>query len=250
MKRLLAVASGKGGVGKTWFSISLAQAFARKSRRVLLVDCDVGLANVDVQLGLNRAADLTHVITGEVPLHRAIRSVDGAGFDVLPGHSGSGCLEGLDTTMVGWMQDELRSAGDDYDAIILDLPSGIERGVRDMMRHADEEIIVTTGEPTALTDAYALIKATHRSRSVNVPKIVVNFAETISAGRQTLEGVRRVCNRFLAIKPKGVGVVRRDRRVPEAIGRQTPLLQCFPSSDAAKDVTSAAEVILRSNGQA
>ena len=103
MKRLLAVASGKGGVGKTWFSISLAQAFARKGRRVLLVDCDVGLANVDVQLGLNRAADLTHVVTGEIPLHRAIRSVDGVGFDVLPGRSGSGYLDGLDSLMVGWM---------------------------------------------------------------------------------------------------------------------------------------------------
>ena len=119
-----------------------------------------------------------------------------------------------------------------------------------MMRHADEEIIVTTGEPTALTDAYALIKATHRGKPGNVPKIVVNFAETVAAGRQILEGLGRVCDRFLAVEPKGVGVIRRDRRVPEAIGRQTPLLQCFPGCDAAKDVLSAAEVLLRSNGQA
>ncbi|MGI9509992.1 MAG: AAA family ATPase [Geminicoccaceae bacterium] len=244
MKRLLAVASGKGGVGKTWFSISLGQALARKNRRVLLVDCDVGLANVDVQLGLTRAADLTHVATGEISLHRAIRTIDAIGLDVLAGRSGAGYLDGLDPLMVSWIQDELRGAVEGYDIVILDLPSGVERGVRDMMRQADDRIVVTTGEPTALTDAYALIKATHRSRPDAAPKIVVNFAENAASGRQTLDGLVRVCSRFLAIKPQRLGVIRRDRRVPETIGRQMPLLQCYPGCDAAKDIIDAAEAFL------
>lgn len=246
MKRVLAIASGKGGVGKTWFSISFGQALARMNRRVLLVDCDVGLANVDVQLGLKPLADLAKVVMGEIPLSRAIQPVDALGLDVLPGLSGAGHLGGLDPLMVGWICGELLRSCDDYDIVILDLPSGIEKGVRDLMRHADDEIILTTSEPTALTDAYALIKATHRERLGRVPKLVVNFADHAAAGRQTLEGLTRVCARFLAIKPGGLGVIRRDSRVSEAIGRQTPLLRCFPGSDAARDVLATAEAFLSS----
>lgn len=244
MKRVLAIASGKGGVGKTWFSISLGQALARMNRRVLLVDCDVGLANVDVQLGLKPLADLAQVVMGEIPLSRAVQSVDALGLDVLPGLSGAGHLGGLDPQMVGWIRGELCRSCDGYDVVILDLPSGIDQGVRELMRHADDEIILTTGEPTALTDAYALIKATRRERLGGVPKLVVNFADDAAAGRQTLEGLVRVCDRFLAIRPEGLGVIRRDSRVSEAIGRQTPLLRCYPGSDAARDVIAAADAFL------
>lgn len=250
MKRVLAIASGKGGVGKTWFSISFGQALARMNRRVLLVDCDVGLANIDVQLGLRPSVDLTRVVMGEVPLSRAIQSVDALGLDVLPGLSGAGHLGGLDPLMTGWIRGELNRSCESYDVVILDLPSGIEEGVRELMRHADDEIVLTTGEPTALTDAYALIKATRRQRLGGVPKLVVNFAEQSAAGRQTLEGLARVCDRFLAIKPTGLGVIRRDKRVSEAIGRQMPLLQCYPGSDAARDVVAAAEAFLASGARA
>ncbi|MDH3659105.1 MAG: AAA family ATPase [Alphaproteobacteria bacterium] len=250
MKRILAVASGKGGVGNTWFAISLGQALAQLNQRVLLVDGDVGLANVDIQLGLARTVDLTHVVMGEIPLSQAIQRVDALGLDVLPGRSGGGHLGGLDPMMVGWMQRELRRIGEGYDVVILDLPSGVEQGVRALMRQADDEIIVTTAEPTALTDAYALIKATHRNRLGGVPKIVVNFAEHETSGRQTLEGLVRVCERFLAIKPKQLGVIRRDPRVPEAIGRQVPLLQCYPRCDAARDVIAVAKAWLQAKDRA
>ncbi len=244
MKRLLAIASGKGGVGKTWLSVSLGQALARLNRRVLLVDCDVGLANVDVQLGLSHDVDLNHVVMGQIPLSRAVRRLDALGLDVLPGRSGAGNLGGLDPLMVGWVQRELRPLADNYDLVILDLPSGVDQGVRELMRLADDDIIVTTGEPTALTDAYALIKATRRGRLDRVPKIVVNFAEHALAGRQTLDGLVRVCERFLSIKPDGLGVIRRDARVAEAIGRQAPFLQSYPGSDAARDVMATAEVLI------
>lgn len=246
MKRVLAIASGKGGVGKTWFSVSFGQALARMNRRVLLVDCDVGLANIDVQLGLRPHGDLTRVVMGQMPLSRAIQSVDALGFDILPGLSGAGHLGGLDNLMAGWIRGELNDASEGYDIVILDLPSGIEMGVRELMQHADDEIILTTGEPTALTDAYALIKATHRERRGGAPKLVINFAEHAAAGRQTLEGLVRVCDRFLSTKPYGLGVVRRDARVSEAIARQTPLLQCYPGSDAARDVVATAEAFLAS----
>ena len=250
MTRVVAVASGKGGVGKTWFSISFGQALARMNKRVLLVDCDVGLANVDIQLSLRPAADLTHIAMGEVPLPLAIQQVDAIGFDVLPGLSGAGYLGGLDSLIIGWIRGELRRSCDDYDIVILDLPSGVEDGVRELMRHADDEIIITTDEPTALTDAYALIKATHRQRLGGVPKLVVNFADHFAAGRQTMDGLARVCDRFLRIKPLGLGVIRRDSRVSQAIGGQRPLLNCYPGSNAARDVIATAETFLVAESQA
>lgn len=250
MKRIVAIASGKGGVGKTCFSISFGQALARMNRRVLLVDCDVGLANIDVQLGLKPLADLSRIVIGETSLSRAIQPVDALGLDVLPGLSGAGHLRGLDPLIAGWIRGELCRSCDSYDIIILDLPSGIDDGVRELMRHADDDIILTTCEPTALTDAYALIKATRRERLGGVPKLVVNFAEDAAAGRQTLEGLVRVCDRYLSIRPECLGMIRRDSRVSEAIVRQTPLLRCYPGSDAARDVIAIAEVFLASDVRA
>ncbi|MEM9627024.1 MAG: AAA family ATPase [Pseudomonadota bacterium] len=250
MTRVVAIASGKGGVGKTWFSISFSQALAGMNKRVLLVDCDVGLANVDIQLGLRPTADLTRIVMGEVPFSLAVQQIDAIGIDVLPGLSGSGYLGGLDSLMVGWIRGELRRSCDDYDVIILDLPSGLENGVRELMRHADDEIIITTGEPTALTDAYALIKATQRQRLGGVPKLIVNLAENTAAGRQVMDGLVRVCDRFLTIRPGGLGVIRRDARVAEAISRQRSLLQCYPGSNAARDVLATAEAFLVAESQA
>ena len=246
MSCMLAVASGKGGVGKTWFSISLSHALARMRMRVLLVDCDIGLANVDVQLGLPKALDLATVALGDRLPDEAIRRIDNVGFDVLPGRSGCGRSRGLGPLVVGWLQKTLGSVRHLYDVIILDLPSGVEQGVRDLWFLADQKIVVTTGEPTALADAYALIKVTRQNGVGNVPGIVVNFAHQSMAGRQTLDGLIRVCDRFLAIEPVGFGVIRLDKSVPEAIGRQMPLLACHPGCDAAQDVVAVAKVLAHS----
>lgn len=244
MTRIVAVASGKGGVGKTWFSISLGHALATLSRRVLLVDCDVGLANVDVQLGLGPAASLNHAFLGEVPLSKAIRRSDALGLDILPGRASAGYRNGLDPSMVGWMQGALQSIDRCYDTVILDLPSGAEQGIRDLMHYAHDKIILTTAEPTALADAYALIKTTQRDRCGCTPNIVCNFADHENTGRQTLDGLVRVCERFLSIKPQRLGVIRRDARVPDAISRQSSLLQCYPGSDAARDIVVTAKAFL------
>jgi flagellar biosynthesis protein FlhG len=216
------------------------------SRRVLLVDCDVGLANVDVQLGLDPAPNLHHVFAGKISIAQAVRPVACLGFDVLTGRSGAGHLSGLDAPMLGVIQDAVRGLGDAYDIVILDLPPGVEHGVRHLMCCADDQIVVTTGEPTALTDAYALIKATRRHGDHRVPKLVCNLADHRESGCRTLEGLIRVCERFLAIRPSALGVIRRDGRVPEAISRQCPLLTCYPKSDAARDVAATAHALLAS----
>lgn len=248
MKRVLAIASGKGGVGKTWFSISLSHALSRLNRRVLLVDCDIGLANVDVQLGLSPNVDLQHAFLGDVAFSQVVKRMDTLGFDVAPGRARAHYLNGLDESIVTWMLGELNQIAEDYDFVILDLPTGLELGIRELMLHADYPIIVTTGEPTALTDAYALIKAMKRTAELRVPGLICNFAEQEQAGHDTLAGLVRVCDRFLDVKPNQLGVIRRDRRVPDAISRQTALLECYPRSDAAKDIGSIAETFLTWKG--
>lgn len=245
MRRTIAIASGKGGVGKTWLAISLCHAMARLDLRVLLIDCDVGLANINVQLGLPSGPGFSPILLDSGSFSTAIRSVDDAGFDVLPGRSGSGRVEGLAPSTVSGMLSQLRELQRRYDVIILDLPSGIDHGIRKLLQGVDDRIVVTTDEPTALTDAYALIKATWKNDICAPPKIVINMASNGNGGQHTFEGFAKVCNRFLDIKPVSIGAVRRDRRVAEAIGRQIPLLQGYPGCDAAQDVVDVAASLVR-----
>lgn len=244
MKRLVAIGSGKGGVGKTWFAISLAHALARLGRRILLVDGDVGLANVDVQLGLGKGPDLGAVLASDRSITASIRAMQTPGFDILPGRSGSGATGALDLKVAERLLAEFGTLDQRYDLIVLDLPSGIDVGMRRLMMAADDAVIVTTEEPTALTDAYALMKATRKHQPDFLPKIVVNLVASRQAGQRIFDGLSRVCDRFLAMRPLSLGTVRRDRHVAEAISRQTPLIQCYPNCYAAQDVMAVARVLV------
>jgi flagellar biosynthesis protein FlhG len=240
MSRIIAVASGKGGVGKTWLAISLAQALGRLDRRVLLFDGDLGLANVDVQLGLGPGRDLGSVLTGRCRLDEAVREVEAGGFDLVPGRSGSGELGLLDPDLLERLLAELRALARGYDLTLLDLPAGVDHGVRRLLAAAGIRLVVTTDEPTALTDAYALIKLSHRADGGDRLRLVVNLAASHDAGRQTYQGLARVCEHFLQFGPPLAGVVRRDPRVADAIRHQTPFLLRHPGSPAARDVEALA----------
>ncbi len=243
MSQMIAIGSGKGGVGKTGFAISLAQAAAQMGCRTLLFDGDFGLANVDVQLGLGAGPDLGPVLAGNRGLSSAIRHVQETGFDVVPGRSGSAEAVGVDP---GRMITQLRELQDRYDVVLLDLPAGIDHGVCRMMAASTDPVIITTDEPTSLTDAYALFKVTRRTGMTVVPKIVINLARSHRAGQDTYDGLVRVCDRFLHLKPDLGGILRQDRYVAEAICRQTPLLRRYPNSAAAVDVVAAAALLVRS----
>ena len=242
MSQMIAIGSGKGGVGKTWFAVSLAQAVAQMGCRTLLFDGDFGLANVDVQLGLGAGPDLGPVLAGTRGLPSAIRHVRETGFDVVPGRSGSAQVMGVDPGRVIAQLRELRHR---YDVILLDLPAGIDQAVCRMMAAATDPVIITTDEPTSLTDAYALFKVTRRTGMTAVPKIVINLAPSHRAGRDTYDGLVRVCDRFLHVKPDLGGILRQDRYVAETICRQIPLLQRYPNCAAALDVAAAAALLVR-----
>jgi flagellar biosynthesis protein FlhG len=234
--RLIAIASGKGGVGKTWLAITLSHALALAGRRVLLVDADLGLANVDVQLGLEPGDGLPAVLAGRVPVAGAARAHPASGFDVLAGCSGSGALAGLDEAAHLGLLRALRAAGAHWDDVVLDLGAGLDRGVHALAAGADLLLVVATAEPTSLTDAYAVLKLHRRDRPDGDARLVVNQAADRAAGERTWRSLDRACASFLGGGVRLAGVLRRDPRVPDAIRRQAPFLSRHPTRPLASDV--------------
>lgn len=245
---ILAVASGKGGVGKTWFSVSLACAFARAGKRALLVDCDLGLANVDVQIGVRPQHDLSSVTRGWLELDQAVTPVlggpgRGGGFDLLPGHSGSGALATLKLEDVHRIAQGVTGLAPMYDRILLDLAAGVDANVMRFARAATRVVIVTTEEPPALTDAYAFLKVLRLAQPNAQPWIVVNMAETRATGRRIYEQLAKAAESYLGQRPPLAGVICRDARVSDSIRAQTPLCLRHPQSQAFDDILRIAEAL-------
>jgi flagellar biosynthesis protein FlhG len=230
--RLLAIASGKGGVGKTWLSISLAQALAERGRRVLLVDADFGLANIDVQLGLDPGRDLGDALHGA-----AAPRPHPAGFALLAGRSGSGALAGLEAAPVLALLARLRAS---YDEVVLDLPAGVAPAVRRLAARSDLLLVLATGEPTSLTDAYAVLKLHRQDAPAGAARLVVNQAPGAAAGEATWRTLDTACRRFLGAGVPLAAVIRRDAQVPAAIRAQAPLLTRSPGAPAVADVRALA----------
>jgi len=241
---MFAIASGKGGVGKTWFSITLAHALSKKGKRVLLFDGDLGLANLDIQLGLMPKQDLSNVISGRLTLNQVIVDFPEAGFDIIAGRSGSGGLANIASSRLQMVGDDLALLSANYDTVLMDLGAGIERTVRQLAHNAKTCIVLLTDEPTSLTDAYAFIKIMHADRPEIEIKIVTNVVNSTREGERTYNTLLKACQGFLKISPQLLGVIRRDTRVREAIRSQTPLLTRFPNCEAAHDVERIAENIL------
>ena len=171
--RVIAVASGKGGVGKTWFSITLARALAQRHRQVLLFDGDLGLANVDIQLGLLPKHDLSALVASQRSLVDCAIPYPAGGFAVLAGRSGSEALCALDPVTLERVL-AILAAERSYDSIVLDLGTGLDRPIRRMAAWADTLLVIATEEPTSLTDAYAVLKLHAADRIGGDVRIVIN----------------------------------------------------------------------------
>lgn len=243
---LIAVASGKGGVGKTWFSITLAHALAKMGKNVLLFDGDLGLANVDVQLGLMPKRDLNDVIRGRLSLDKVVQRFDDGGFDIVAGRSGQASLSSLPSQRLAHLRDQIMEVAKSYDVVICDLGAGIDRTVRMLSASASQSILLTTDEPTSLTDAYAFIKLGNAAGMSKNISIVVNQASSEMEGEKTYKTLLKACQNFLRLTPPLIGMINHDPKVKESIRHQTPILTRSPNTQAAEDVEFIASKVWKS----
>jgi len=240
---IIAVASGKGGVGKTWFSISLAHCLTRMGKKVLLFDGDLGLANVDVQLGLMPKRDLNDVIRGRLGIDKVIQPYEDGGFDIIAGRSGQASLSALPSQRLAILRDQLLDIASNYDVVICDLGAGVDRTVRTFAAAATRTVLITTDEPTSLTDAYAFIKlgsAAGMSKNISV---VVNMASSTAEGEKTYKTLLKACENFLRLSPPLAGMVHADPKVKESIRHQVPLLMRSPNTRAAEDIEAVTHFV-------
>ncbi len=243
MPNILLVASGKGGVGKTWFSISYAHACAKKGQKVLLFDGDLGLANVDIQLGLMPEQDLGHYINGDCLLEDSIMTYATGGFDILAGRSGCGSLASLPFSRIEDLQNALIELAGKYDQIIIDLGAGIGGTVRQLSQLAGKCVIITTDEPTSMTDAYAVIKYSRSYLPDLEVFVVVNQVEHQRDGVKVFETLKSVCQNFIKFTPVLAGIIPKDSHVPDSIRHQQPMFMRHPHTDAAEQIEKIVGVV-------
>lgn len=239
-RNIFAIASGKGGVGKTWIAVSLAHAFALKGEKVLLIDGDLGLSNIDIQLGLTTSKDVSLVLTHNVPINTIITHDENIHCDVLAGSSGNQTLTGLDESRLQLLCDDIKILANHYDKVIIDLGTGIQKSITTLANIANEILITTIDTPSALADAYAFIKLMLDKKAPSSIKILINMANTKKEGEHTYHTLLKACQSFLNVSPTLAGIIHLDTMARESTKTQTPILSITPLSQSGKDILDIA----------
>lgn len=225
------VASGKGGVGKTNLSVNLGLALQNLGKKVLLIDADLGLANIDVVTGLYPKYNLSHVLSIGKSVQDII--VDGPkGISVLPGASGLYELANITNTQLEILIESFKSISGDFDIIIIDTSAGISKNVIGFIQSADEVIVVTTPEPSSVTDAYALIKVAHKH--CDKINLIVNKTENYKEAQFTMEKLTKAAKKFLNIDINYLGFILEDKSIHKANMEQIPFFIKYPEGLASK----------------
>jgi len=242
--RVISVTSGKGGVGKTNVVANLALALCRLGKRVLILDADLGLGNMDVLLGLNPRYTIQHVLSGEKRLDEIIVNVP-AGFHLLPAASGIQELTELSQAQRIFLLDELDSLQNFFDVLLIDTGAGISSNVMYFNFAAMEKIVIVTNEPASLTDAYALIKVLSKKYHQKKFRILINLATSKQEAEQIYRHLCLVVDRFLgSLSLDYLGWIPYDENVPKAVRRQQAVLDLFPLSKASKKFMEVAERLI------
>ncbi len=225
--KVIAVSSGKGGVGKTSVSVNLAVGLAKRSKSVMLMDADLGMANIDIMLGINPRYDLFHVITGECSLEEVI--VEGPmGIKIVPAASGIGRMAELSVAeQAGLINafDDLRCS---VDVLVVDTAAGISTSVISFSKAAQEILVVVCDEPASITDAYALIKVLNQEHGVRRFQILCNMVSDAEHGKRLFAKMLRTAEIYLDVSIAYMGSIPMDGKLREAVRMQTAVLESFP----------------------
>lgn len=240
--RVLAVASGKGGVGKTNASVNLGISLAKQGNRVLLMDADLGLGNIDIMLGLQTQYNLSHVMDGEKTLAEVMVDAPG-GIKIVPAASGVSRMAQLSPMENAGIINAFSELDGILDVLIIDTAAGIADSVVSFCRASQEVIVVVTDEPASMTDAYALIKVLSREHNLTHFHLLANMTRSAEHGKMLHEKVAKVCDQFLDVTVDYLGTVPFDYDLREAVQKQVPVTVLKPSSLAAKSFAAMAQKI-------
>lgn len=238
--KVVTVTSGKGGVGKSNFTINFALALRAKGLRVLIFDADMGLANLDVLMGVTPKYHLYHLFTKERSIQEIVQ--DGPnGIQLIAGGSGFNELLSLSEEQLSYFMKEIQSLNGTVDYIIFDTGAGLSKESINFILSSEQTIVVTTPEPTSITDAYAIIKmVSSMNHSVDF-RLVVNRTSDHKEGNVTAEKIRLVSNKFLKLDIRTLGYVSDDSHVSKAVKKQIPFWISYPNCAASRDIKIMAD---------
>jgi len=242
--RIITIASGKGGVGKTSLTVNLAIALCKNGKKVMILDADLGMANVDIMLGIAPHFTLYDVLQGHKTLKEIV--VEGAeGVKIVPGCSGI-----FEATNIGREQREdlireLENYAREMDYILIDTGAGISQVVLGFIASADDVIIVVTPEPTSITDGYGIIKILSRFKLHKQVHLVINMANNLQEAQESARKIEIVADKYLQINIKRLGVMYSDNNVKKSIKEMTPFMVKYPRSQVSLDVMQIAHNILQ-----
>ena len=240
--KVIAVTSGKGGVGKTNLSVNLSISLSKMGREVMLMDADLGLANVDVLLGLSPKHNLSHVLSGERTLEEIVVDAPG-GVKVIPASSGTQRMAELAPSEHGGVIQAFSELSIPLDYLIIDTAAGISDSVVSFSRAAREVIVVVCDEPSSITDAYALIKVLNKDYGVEKFQVISNMVRTAKEGPELFAKLSRVTEKFLDVPLSYIGAVSFDENVRKAVQKQKPIVETFPGTPASISIKRIAEKI-------
>lgn len=240
--KIYSVVSGKGGVGKTNISVNLAIKLRQCGKKVLILDADMGMSNVDIIIGIEPKYDLFDFIIGHVSL-KDIITAGPVGVDFISGGSGLFSLENLDYTKQQFFIEELSALGE-YDVLIIDNGAGISKESLTFITFSHEVILVTTPEPTAITDGYRVLKAISTYKLKDKVKIIVNMIDREVNGEITFEKLRNTADQFLNLQLEKIGFIYNDIRVAKAIMEQIPIVLKYPNALASGNINQICNYLL------
>ncbi len=242
--RVIAITSGKGGVGKTHITANLAYILSRMKKKTLIFDADMGLANIDVILGLSPKYNMHHVLLGEKSLLEVMVSGPG-GIKILPAASGIQEMAELSKGQKLSLMDELNDLNDSFDFMFIDTAAGITGNVLYFNMAAKEIIVVVSPEPTSLTDAYALIKILYNGHGEKRIMLIVNMVKNSQEAGEVFMKLSKATEHFLDLSVEYLGFIMHDEKVSDAVRQQKIFAEIYPTSPASKCLSSIARKICR-----